>query len=72
MHQKLVELENEAWKGKSEFDKFKLSILGVGGGENGMKFVKKMTTIFFEQYFLFLTSTWVQNGAPLKHCTTFL
>ena len=62
MHQKLVELENEAWKVKSEFDKFKLSILGVGGGENGMKIFKKMTKIFFEQYrFVFdkhMGTTW--------------
>ena len=41
MHQKLSELENEGWKDRPEFDMFKRSILGVGGGENGMIFSRR-------------------------------
>lgn len=50
MHKKLSELEGDGWKKKKEFSEFRKVFEGIGGGDGGQKYFKKVISVFFERF----------------------
>ena len=50
MNRQLSELENDGWKSNPAFKLFIDSLAGIGSGDDGIPYIKKLIKVFFERY----------------------